>query len=399
MKHADVVKLHELGLISEEQRDRIIAELKLSPNAGANRLLAIFSTLGALLIGAGVILLISANWEDIPRLVKVGGGLALMLGAWYAAWELRERRRSHPQVGEALYLVAALLWLGNIALIGQVYHLSSRPSNAILLWLAGIAGLPWFLYLRSLHIVTLVGAVAWIGTVANERDGWFGGAWQELQVSLYGLCGMALLGFGYCLRGTRWGLFAASTEKTGMLGIAASLALMMVVPMSRVRGEALGDGAWIVLACLGVAGATATWVGVHRRTMPLEPQWRHLWHGSLLALSALMGCWFAGALWPSALGVTLIEVGLLGSWGATGALCLFSLVQMQVGVMLRSAFTINLAIVTFSLAIVRTYVRLFGSMSTTGTMLVVGGACLIAFGVFIERRRRALIARMKGAAP
>ena len=70
MKYSDVEKLLELNLISPEQKDAIVARLKLSPSATRNYLLIALSSLGGLLILAGIILLISANWESIPALAK-----------------------------------------------------------------------------------------------------------------------------------------------------------------------------------------------------------------------------------------------------------------------------------------------------------------------------------------
>ena len=74
MKLSDIEKLHELGLISAEQRQKIIETLGLKEES--SRLLWILSALGAVLIVAGIILLISANWEAIPRGIKIAVGLA-----------------------------------------------------------------------------------------------------------------------------------------------------------------------------------------------------------------------------------------------------------------------------------------------------------------------------------
>jgi uncharacterized membrane protein len=68
-----------------------------------------------------------------------------MLGAHGGGWYLREVNGQYRKNGEALHLVGSGLFLGNIALIGQMYHLSARPPNAFLLWWAGIAALPWLL--------------------------------------------------------------------------------------------------------------------------------------------------------------------------------------------------------------------------------------------------------------
>ena len=87
MKYGDLQKLHDAGLITSEQRRKIIEHFKLKEDGG-NKFLAIVSIIGAVLIAAGIALLISAHWNEIPRGVKIAGGLALMLGAHAGGWWL-----------------------------------------------------------------------------------------------------------------------------------------------------------------------------------------------------------------------------------------------------------------------------------------------------------------------
>src|ERR1035437_2776807 len=88
MKYGDIEKLHEAGLINDGQRDKIIAHFQLKEDG--NKFLAIVSIVGAVLITAGIALLISAHWNQIPRGVKIATGILLMLGAHTGGWWLRE---------------------------------------------------------------------------------------------------------------------------------------------------------------------------------------------------------------------------------------------------------------------------------------------------------------------
>ena len=165
MKYADIQKLYETRLITDEQRQRIVEHFKLKEDS--NRFLAIISFVGAVLVAAGIVLLIASNWDAIPRGVKLAAGLALMLGAHGAGWWLREVRQDYRKTGEALHLAGSLLFLGNIALVGQIYHLVSRPPNAILLWWLGIAALPWLLKSEVQHLLVLLAFGIWFGMEAN----------------------------------------------------------------------------------------------------------------------------------------------------------------------------------------------------------------------------------------
>jgi uncharacterized membrane protein len=179
MKYADIQKLHEAGLITDEQRQNIIAHYDLKEEGG--KFLAIVSMIGAVLITAGIILLISANWNAIPRGLKIAMGVALMLGAHGAGWWLREVHGKYRKTGEALHLVGAGLFLANIALLGQIYNLSSRLPNAFLLWWAGLAALPWILRSKALHILSLLAFGLWFGLEVNERSSWFFSATTKIK--------------------------------------------------------------------------------------------------------------------------------------------------------------------------------------------------------------------------
>jgi len=128
MKFSDAHKLREAGLISDEQQQKSVEHFQLQEEG--NRFLVIISFVGALLVAAGLALLIAANWEEIPRGVKLAVGFTLMLGAHGFGWWLREVHGQYPKTREALHVLGSCLFLANIALVGQIYHLSSRPPNA-----------------------------------------------------------------------------------------------------------------------------------------------------------------------------------------------------------------------------------------------------------------------------
>ena len=92
-------------------------------------------------MACGIILLIAANWEEIPRGLKIMTGIALMLGAHAGGYWLREVKGSYPRSGEALHFAGAGLFLANIALtLGRTLewnHEAGRvvgddPANALL---------------------------------------------------------------------------------------------------------------------------------------------------------------------------------------------------------------------------------------------------------------------------
>jgi uncharacterized membrane protein len=391
MKYSDVQKLREAGLITDEQRQKIVECFQLKEDGG--KFLAIVSIIGAVLIAAGIALLIAAHWNEIPRGGKIAAGLLLMLGFHAGGWWLRAMRGKFQKTGEALHLIGSCLFLANIALIGQIYHIVSRPPNAFLLWWIGIAALPWLLRSKAQHVLLLIAFGIWFGFEVNERGG-FIFCESDRQVLLYALLGLACLGAGYCLRRTPFSEFAGVTEKLGLLAF-----LIFIYPLtwkdffggwenSEIRQwffPALAAMALLLLAA-GFRNLTA-----------LTRQWRWTWFGALLGMMVFMatvwfGCWqldhagesrhyFWGESW-SYLGGSL-------------ALFVFCLLQIQVGLQERSQFLVNLGVTFIALDILAAYCDLFGSMARTGVMFLISGIFLIVFGVYLEKKRRALMKQIK----
>lgn len=390
MKAADIQKLHDAGLISDQQRHAIIQHFRLDNES--NRLLVILGILGAVLISAGIILLIASNWENIPRFVKLVVGLTLLLSAHAAGWTLT-RGGKHLVVAEALHLVGSGLFLANIALVGQVYHLSSRPPNGILLWLLGIAPLAWILRSKAQHILTLVAFGVWLGLELNQRDSWLFFDGEGRQFMVYALLGVLFTSGGLMLSQSRFPEFGPVTEKFGLLGLHLAsypLTLSLYYGMDKVA-----PGAWALTGVITAATVALTILSALRLRVIPDMQWRWVWAAALLGVVALTWVgltvkmdriWNAGAL-------------LVGPhWIATPALFFFCLLQAQVGLIRRSPWLVNLAIVFIGLHLVTAYFQLFGTMQTTGMMFLITGVFLIGLAVYLERKRRSWLKRMSAPA-
>jgi uncharacterized membrane protein len=386
MKATDIRQIREAGFINEAQEHAIVEHFKLDREG--NRFLTIVGILGALLVSAGIILLIASNWNDIPRLLKLGVGIALLLGTHAGGWALGRSGR-HPVMAEVLHLLGSGMFLANIALVGQIYNLSSRPPNAILLWLAGVAPLAWILRSKVQHILALTIFGVWLGLELNQRDSWLYFAGEGRQFMLYALLGILFAALGLLLGQSKFPEFGPPTEKFGLLAThIASYPLTLGFFYS--SGQ-VAPAAWAITGVL--SGLTlALWLlAVPRLGVIPDRQWRWVWAAAQVGLS--------GLVW---LGLTV--EGRYGGWEthrlvgphwiAVPALFFFCLLQAQVGLIRRSKWLVNLAMVFIGLHIITAYFQLFGSMQTTGMMFVVTGLFLIGLAVYLERKRRSLMKRM-----
>ncbi len=129
------------GIVSVEQA-QLLRDRYAQPPAGSWGKV-IFSALGAIIFGLGIVLLLAYNWEGMHRLTK----LAFILGAVVLAhglgiW-LRTPGSAHPKIGESLHLLGTMLFGAGIWLIAQIYHIDEHYPNAFLVWSLGALLLGW----------------------------------------------------------------------------------------------------------------------------------------------------------------------------------------------------------------------------------------------------------------
>lgn len=153
MKLRDIEQMQSAGLISAEQAAAIAEHFKLSGNRMQKWLLFCVSSLAGTLILAGIIMLISANWECIPPAVKMGTGIALMLGFWAAYGCLREKM---PIPAETMGLLGGGMWLANISLYGQIFQLQNPFVEGCALFFCGIVLLPFLAKQRLLIAAVII---------------------------------------------------------------------------------------------------------------------------------------------------------------------------------------------------------------------------------------------------
>ncbi|MEQ8825346.1 MAG: DUF2157 domain-containing protein [Filomicrobium sp.] len=125
------------GWISRDGANAILSEVqeRESGETGSHRLIGILSVLGAVLIGAGVLSFVAANWEAMPRLARLG----LLVGAIWTAYvgAAITFQRGLDMFAHALVLLGSVIFGASIMLIAQMYHMNGNPPDTVVLWAAG----------------------------------------------------------------------------------------------------------------------------------------------------------------------------------------------------------------------------------------------------------------------
>jgi uncharacterized membrane protein len=148
--------------------------------------------MGGILLGAGVLLFVAANWDDVSpgwRLTLVLAMLALFHGAGIVA---KERFAGFATTMHALGTVAAG---AAIALVGQIFNMQEHWPAAVMLWaLCALAGW-WLLGDQFQQTLSLLLLPAWLISEWMYRASVYHGASVYLARMIAVLAAVYLTGF------------------------------------------------------------------------------------------------------------------------------------------------------------------------------------------------------------
>lgn len=173
----ELPRLVAQGVLSSDAEGRLRAHYgPVEPARPARLAVVIFGVFGALLIGAGIILLLAHNWENLSRPVRAGlSFLPLVLAQGLAAWTLLRRPQSlawREGTGTLVFLMIGAC----ISLVAQTYNISGDLPLFLLTW--SLLGLPLVYLLDAVvpAVLYLWGVTAWACALRFE-DGFAAGYW------------------------------------------------------------------------------------------------------------------------------------------------------------------------------------------------------------------------------
>ena len=367
------------GLVTAEQAARILA--RYPEGAGwLARPAALFALVGGALIAAGVALVVAHNWENIHRWVKLVG-LVVLMGLAHGAG-LAARGRGYPRVGAGVTVIGGALLLVGIALVGQIYNLSGRPSDAVLMWWVLLLPAGYALPTVALAGLAYAGVVVWFLMALWDPATWLGAGlharFEQATVAL-GAFGVVLFGVGALHAGDAWRRLRTQLESLGLVGLFAALLMLGALwREGRLRPEPGAAPAAMILLLLAAAAAVASAAGLPAT----RPGLRRGFVALLLGLLAYLGAVkTAVATGHPAIVATLALVG----WGV--------LLGAALGVILFGArwgrrAWVNVGLLAIGVEAIVRYVDLFGTMLEAGALFLSTGVFVLALGWALERVRR-----------
>jgi uncharacterized membrane protein len=167
------------GVVTPEQANYMLQDLKTSTSEqSGKKLITIVSLIGATVLTAGVLLIISSNWSYLGKTIQLLLAMLLPVIPLSIAYYMVEVRQSESVLSRVANVFGVGLIGGALSLIGQIYHLESGYTTLMFFWL--LLSLPFVFVFRraeNVGISAVLGGLA-IFTWIIE---WFEDWWRDEQ--------------------------------------------------------------------------------------------------------------------------------------------------------------------------------------------------------------------------
>lgn len=183
------------GLIDRTTHDRLATRYQFAALdvESRNSLVTLLMGLGGVLIGIGVLTFVAANWQQLAREWRVAVLLSAFVAVNFLGFYLwREPEGSKQRLGQGLLLLGALILGGNMALMGQMFHVRGELFQLLIAWAVGVLLMAYSLRLTSLGIFAqiLMGMGYWqaymsvfgFNNSANVDPNWTYFAFQHMPI-------------------------------------------------------------------------------------------------------------------------------------------------------------------------------------------------------------------------
>ncbi len=343
--------------------------------------------LGAILLACGVVLFVSAHWDEMGP-----GARFLLVMAMVAVFHVggAMARENYRGLSTALHAVGTVATGAAIALVGQIFNIEEHWPAAILLWaLAALFG--WMLLRdQAQQTLTLLLAPAWIfSEIGFRADGYIGDSVYMGRLCLV----WAILYITFFL-GSRQKVVQGILFGAGVIGVVAGIAMMLANWESWSAQQSL------------IPFSTRAWAWVAIAALPLIAAAFH-GHKGLIPIAAAIA--FCVALpwcyrtWTGSYvirGVTTNHVRSEPNLPAYALVALFAVFLCWWGVGLASHAMVNLGIVGFAATVAWFYFSDLMSKLGRSLGLIGLGILFLAGGWALEKLRRHILSQMtptKGA--
>lgn len=382
------------GLLTAEQHDTLLATVAgpAAPQRAVvherklGRGVTILVNLGAIVLGAGLLIFFASNWIEFGRAAKIGSLFALTLFFYVAGFELtQEGRWSFPKLGLALIFLGCVMFGADIVLLALIYDLTAEHAWSLLLdWVAWLS-VAYLVRSRLVLFLGLIGIVGWFG--AEVGYSW-GAYWLYLGRPFHfiglGACLLAVAGL-HAWRGQRG--FAAAWALVGLLLVYLSTLVLSIFDVQKrfqLDASSAPATVWLMLVApyvLAVAALVIMYLRWRRTALTDPPVLLVLFLLILMSLAtAIATTPDPRELWFILLLTVLTSAGI------------------YLGIAWESPVFLNTSLVFFAVNVYTRFYEYFWDAMPKSLFFIVGGAALILGGIWVEVMRRRVVRRFASAA-
>lgn len=371
-----LLRWQQAQLIDDAQAQAIRAhEQAHQPPPGISWPVRVALAMGALMLGAGVLLFVAAHWEAMSPGERFGLVL-LLVAVFHVAAALVARRFVAMSV--ALHAVGTVALGAGIFLSGQIFHLQTNWYNGFLLW--GVGAAFGYGLLRQWPQAVLAAFLLPVWALGWWQDHT---TWQDEGVLASGAL-MLALAYISSARGNE-----TNHARTGMAWLGALALLPATALVAVLSGERTWYGAASTAAEVsGAVGPLLNWVLAVAAPLALAVGL----NGKQAWVHAVAAVWVMVLHGLSTMTTALqdMDVGLpVYGWCLLGALGLVAW-----GVREAHKLRVNLGVAMFGLTVLAFYFSSLMDKLGRSLSLVGLGAVFLLGGWALEKWRRRLVARM-----
>ncbi|NVK33374.1 MAG: DUF2157 domain-containing protein [Rhodobacteraceae bacterium] len=145
------------GWVTPEAATQILSSLETGD--GRNRLPIALAGIGVVCIALALAAFIAANWDVVPRSVKLSGIVAgVVISNGVAAWAFS---RGKTGLSDLVSGFATMVFVGGLALVGQIFHLPSDWAGGTLLVCIGALASAWIAGSKTSLLIAAIAAISW----------------------------------------------------------------------------------------------------------------------------------------------------------------------------------------------------------------------------------------------
>ena len=180
-----------------------------APSSGRKWQVLLALILGAILLGAGVLLFVAAHWDTLSPVSRMC--LVLLMLVFFHGLGVLERER-FAGFASAMHALGTVSAGAAITLIGQIFNMQEHWSSAVLLWALCAAAGWWLLRDQFQQTLTLLLLPEWIFFEWMDRAGPYAGAGTYLAGMIAVVAAMYLASFLHSRRRGLAGILSQSTS-------------------------------------------------------------------------------------------------------------------------------------------------------------------------------------------